>query len=90
MSSQTATVAGAGPAGTVASQRQRRTWLLSGLSEGLPTLPGYVFELNGLLSATHVDLTQVSRVIRTDPSLSAQVLRLQQLIGGGAGQSYSS
>lgn len=85
MSSQTATVVGAGSAGTVASQRQRRAWLLSGLSEGLPTLPGYVFELNGLLSATHVDLTQVSRVIRTDPSLSAQVLRLQQLIGGGAG-----
>ena len=46
------------------------------LSEGLPTLPAYVFELNGLLSSVPVDLKRVGEVIRTDPSLSAQVVRL--------------
>lgn len=60
---------------------RRKTRLLSTLSEGLPTLPGYVFELNDLLSVTPVDLSQVSQVIRTDPSLSAQVLRLYNTAG---------
>lgn len=40
MTSQTATVASTGSAGTAVGQRQRRMWLLSGLSEGLPTLAG--------------------------------------------------
>lgn len=56
--------------------QKRKSRLLANLSEGLPTLPGYVFELNGLLCAKVVDLRRVSRVIRTDPSLSAQVIRL--------------
>ena len=46
------------------------------LSEGLPTLPSYVFELNGLLSASPVDLKRVGEVIRRDPSLTAQVIRM--------------
>ena len=46
------------------------------LVDGIPTLPAYVFELSGLLNATAVDLRRVCRVIRTDPSLTAQVIRL--------------
>jgi putative nucleotidyltransferase with HDIG domain len=42
----------------------------------LPTLPSYVLDLNALLSNPSVDLKKVGAVIRTDPSLSAQVLRL--------------
>jgi HD-like signal output (HDOD) protein len=46
------------------------------LAEGIPTLPAYVFELSSLLSCVPVDLRRVCRVIRTDPSLTAQVIRL--------------
>jgi HD-like signal output (HDOD) protein len=46
------------------------------LSQGLPTLPNYVLDLNALLSSASVDLKKVGAVIRTDPSLSAQILRL--------------
>jgi HD-like signal output (HDOD) protein len=46
------------------------------LVDGIPTLPAYVFELSSLLSAIPVDLKRVCRVIRTDPSLTAQVIRL--------------
>jgi HD-like signal output (HDOD) protein len=49
---------------------------MASLSDGLPTLPAYVFELNSLLSASPVNLKRVGEVIRTDPSLTAQVLRL--------------
>jgi HD-like signal output (HDOD) protein len=49
------------------------------LSGGLPTLPGYVFELNALLSSPQVDLKRVSNIIRTDPCLSANVLRMCNL-----------
>lgn len=48
---------------------------MSILSEGLPTHPIYVFELNTLLSSPSVDLKRVGKIIRNDPSLSAQVLR---------------
>ena len=57
-------------------QQQRKSRLLSTLSEDLPTLPSYIFEVNDLLSATPVDLRRVSKVIRTDPSLAAQAIRL--------------
>lgn len=57
-------------------QKRRKARLMSILTEGLPTLPSYVFELNTLLSSASVDLRRVSKVIRNDPSLSAQVLRL--------------
>ena len=46
------------------------------LAEGIPTPPAYVFELSTLLSCVPVDLRRVCRVIRTDPSLAAQVIRL--------------
>jgi len=46
------------------------------LVDGIPTLPAYVFELSSLLSTIPVDLKRVCRVIRTDPSLAAQVIRL--------------
>ena len=55
---------------------KRKQRLLSVLSKGLPTLPNYVLDLNALLSNASVDLKKVGAVIRTDPSLSAQVLRL--------------
>src|SRR5271154_1123411 len=55
---------------------KRKERLLSVLSKGLPTLPNYVLDLNALLSNASVDLKKVGTVIRTDPSLSAQVLRL--------------
>ncbi len=63
-------------AGQTEDQERRRNALLGSLSGGLPTLPGYVFELNSLLGADPVDLKRVSEVIRTDPSLTAQVIRL--------------
>jgi len=58
------------------AKQNRKLALMAALSEGLPTLPAYVFELNSLLSTTPVNLKRVGEVIRTDPSLTAQVLRL--------------
>jgi HD-like signal output (HDOD) protein len=55
---------------------RRKKRLMAILSQGLPTLPNYVLDLNALLSNQSVDLKKVGAVIRTDPSLSAQVLRL--------------
>jgi HD-like signal output (HDOD) protein len=49
---------------------------MSSLTDGLPTLPSHISELNKLLSSPSVDLKRVGRVIRNDPNLSAQVLRL--------------
>ncbi|MGA2422071.1 MAG: HDOD domain-containing protein, partial [Candidatus Acidiferrum sp.] len=46
------------------------------LSRGLPTLPNYVLDLNVLLSQPTVDLKKVGNVIRTDPSLTSQALKL--------------
>ena len=62
--------------GSSAGQQQRKSLLLAALFRGLPTLPGYVFTLNNLLSAAPVDLKAVSQVIRSDPSLSVQVIKL--------------
>jgi len=42
----------------------------------LPTLPGYVLDLNALLGNSSVDLKKVANIIRTDPRLSAHVLTL--------------
>ncbi|MDR3675858.1 MAG: HDOD domain-containing protein [Acidobacteriota bacterium] len=58
------------------ARQSRKLALMSALSDGLPTLPAYVFQLNSLLAATPVNLKRVAEVIRTDPSLAAQVLRL--------------
>jgi putative nucleotidyltransferase with HDIG domain len=57
-------------------QQKRKARLMSFLTEGLPTLPSYVFELNTLLSSPSVDLRRVAKVIRNDPSMSAQLIRL--------------
>ncbi len=57
-------------------QQKRKARLMTFLTEGLPTLPSYVFELNTLLSSPSVDLKRVAKVIRNDPSMSAQVIRL--------------
>src|ERR1700674_1843159 len=57
-------------------QQGRKAQLMSFLKDGLPTLPSYVFELNTLLSSSSVDLKRVAKVIRNDPSMSAQVIRL--------------
>ena len=57
-------------------KHNRKMALLSALSDGLPTLPAYVFELNSILAKTPADLKRVAEIIRTDPSLTAQVLRL--------------
>lgn len=48
-------------------------------SSGLPTLPGYVFRLNQLLSEREPDMQMVTQVIGTDASLAAQVLRMANL-----------
>ena len=58
------------------AKQSRKLALMAALSEGLPTLPAYVFELNSLLATAPVNLKRVGEVIRTDPSLTAQVLRL--------------
>lgn len=58
------------------ARQNRKLALMAALSEGLPTLPAYVFELNSLLAANPVNFRRVVEVIRTDPSLMAQVLRL--------------
>ena len=59
-----------------AQQERRKNRLMALLSKGLPTLPAYLLDLNALLSSPAVDLKKVGKVIRTDPSLTAQVLRL--------------
>lgn len=67
---------GAPLAGDPVARQNRKLALMAALSDGLPTLPAYVFELNSLLAATPVNLKRVGEVIRTDPSLTAQLLRL--------------
>jgi HD-like signal output (HDOD) protein len=66
----------ASPVRLAAEQERRKKRLTGILSQDLPTLPAYVMDLNALLSSPTVDLKKVGKVIRTDPSLSAQVLRL--------------
>jgi HD-like signal output (HDOD) protein len=61
---------------TLEGQLRRKERLMSFLKDGLPTLPSYAFELNTLLSSPSVDLRRVAKVIRNDPSMSAQVIRL--------------
>jgi HD-like signal output (HDOD) protein len=79
--SQTVTTPGANPVRRPSPiedemQQRRKNRLMGYLHKGLPTLPSYLLDLNALLSKQIVDLKKVSKVIRTDPSLSAQVLRL--------------
>jgi len=64
------------PVGGEGEVRRRKAGLLAILSEGLPTLPSHLLQLNAMLGSSPVDLKQVSAVIRSDPSLTAQLLRL--------------
>jgi HD-like signal output (HDOD) protein len=64
------------PMMSAAQTDRRKQRLMDILSKGLPTLPSYVLDLNALLGSASVDLKKVGKVLRTDPSLSAQVLRL--------------
>ena len=61
---------------TPQQQQKRKARLISFLTEGFAPRPKYVFELNTLLSSRSVDLKRVAKVIRNDPSMSAQVIRL--------------
>src|SRR5437763_1991350 len=58
---------------TAASDRES---VCCSLAEALPTLPHYVFDLNQMLDATPIDLKRVAQLIRMDPSLVAQVMRI--------------
>jgi HD-like signal output (HDOD) protein len=55
-------------------RRQRR--LLEILNEGLPPFPHTLLELTAILSSPSADVKKAAKLIRTDPSLSAQVLRM--------------
>jgi putative nucleotidyltransferase with HDIG domain len=57
-------------------QQRRKARLNSFLTQGLPTMPGFVFELNTLLSSVSVDLKRVAKVIRNDPTMSAHIIRM--------------
>lgn len=55
---------------------RRKNRILGILAEGLPSLPNHIMQLNGLLASSPIDLRRISRVIRSDLSLTAQVIRL--------------
>jgi HD-like signal output (HDOD) protein len=57
-------------------QQRRRSRLKDIIDHGLPPFPNAILELTAILSGPSVDVKKASKVIRTDPSLSAQVLRL--------------
>jgi putative nucleotidyltransferase with HDIG domain len=57
-------------------QQWRRERLMAILNVGLPALSRHVFELNTLLGSPSVDLKRIAKVIRTDPGMSAQVIRM--------------
>ncbi len=59
-----------------ADQRRRRERLEAIISHGLPPFPNTVLELTAILSSPSADVKKAGKVIRADPSLSAQVLRL--------------
>jgi HD-like signal output (HDOD) protein len=60
----------------LAQQEKRKTRLTAIVSAGLPTLPSYVLELNSLLKDPAVNMKKVTEIIRSDPSLSGQLLRM--------------
>jgi HD-like signal output (HDOD) protein len=66
----------AAPFTGVKEQQRQKARLMSFLTKGLPTMPGLVFELNTLLSTPSVDLKRVAKVIRNDPAMSAQIIRM--------------
>ncbi|HUA01652.1 MAG TPA: HDOD domain-containing protein [Candidatus Aquilonibacter sp.] len=61
---------------TIEASAKRKNQVLAILAEGLPVLPTHIMQLNALLAASPVDLKKVSKIIRTDPGLTGQVLHL--------------
>jgi HD-like signal output (HDOD) protein len=59
-----------------ADQERRRRRLKAIVDHGLPPFPNTVMELTAILSNPLADVKKAGKVIRADPSLSAQVLRL--------------
>ena len=59
-----------------AEPQRRRQRLEAIIDHGLPPFPNTVLELTAILSSASVDVKRAGKVIRADPSLSAQVLRL--------------
>jgi HD-like signal output (HDOD) protein len=57
-------------------RQRRKSRVGTVLAEGLPALPTYAIQLNSLLSSPEVDLKKVTQIVRTDPSLCAQILGL--------------
>jgi HD-like signal output (HDOD) protein len=58
---------------------ESRSEILSRLSDEILDFPGYVSELNELLSSVPVDLKRVGEIIRAQPNLSAHLIHLCQL-----------
>jgi HD-like signal output (HDOD) protein len=61
---------------TLEAQQRRKTRLTAIVNQGLPPFPNTVLELTSVLSSPNVDVKKAGKLIRTDPSLSAQVLRM--------------
>ncbi len=57
-------------------QQRRKDRLLAIVDHGLPPFPNTVLELTAILGKASVDVKRASKVVRADPSLSAQVLRM--------------
>jgi len=55
-------------------RRQKR--LLEIINEGLPPFPHTALQLTAILSGPSADVKKAAKLIRTDPSLSARVLRM--------------
>jgi len=64
------------PRPSLGAKQRRETRLATILNQGLPPFPDTVLELSSVLKNSSVDLKKAGELIRTDPSLSAQVLRL--------------
>jgi putative nucleotidyltransferase with HDIG domain len=57
-------------------QLRRKKRLMEIIEHGLPPFPHTVVELTAVLSSPSADVRKAAKLIRTDPSLSAHVLRL--------------
>lgn len=62
------------PAHDEQDRRQKR--LLEIVNAGLPPFPHTILELTAILSGPSADVKKAAKLIRTDPNLSAQVLRM--------------
>jgi putative nucleotidyltransferase with HDIG domain len=59
-----------------ANRQIRKDRLLAIVDKGLPPFPAIVLELTKVLSGSNPDIKKAGKLIRSDPSLSSQVLRL--------------